>query len=177
MVRPVILANILVKKANKYLLVQEATDKIYGNINTHSKGKWTIPHGNVDEKEDVKTAAERELQEETGGKTTILRLGAIASGTLDGTIYLLSFIFYGEEFKETTENWKHEIKTVKWFTKEELRELEQNNEIRDNVPVLRIIDQIEKNDGVEFIEWEQPEHVKKVMEWLEKGNVVKRLQE
>ncbi|HUW21595.1 MAG TPA: hypothetical protein VMW41_02895 [Candidatus Bathyarchaeia archaeon] len=45
MIRPVILASCLVKKDNNYLLVQEATDKIVAGINTHSKGKWTTPHG------------------------------------------------------------------------------------------------------------------------------------
>ena len=63
---------------------------------------------------------------------------------------------------------------MKWFSKKEIKDLEQNNSIRDNVPVLRIINYVENNANVDFIEWEQPEYIKEIMKLLEKGNIEKR---
>jgi len=168
MIRPVILANCLVRKNAKYLLVQEATDKIYTGISTHSRGKWTIPHGEVDESETITESAKREFLEETGGQTKVKRLGAIAFATLDGTIHLLSFIFYGDTFRKSQKRWTHEIKKAKWFSKKEIRQLEKDGKIRDKVPISKIITAIEKNKTVQFIEWKQPNYIKEIFKRLNK---------
>lgn len=168
MIRPVILASCLVKKDNKYLLVQEATDKIIVGINTHSKGKWTTPHGEVDKGEKIRTAAERELLEEAGGKTNIEGLVAVATGVLDSTIYIISFVFYGKGFQELGERWTEEIKKVSWFTRKEIKDLEKKGLTRDNVPVSKFIDAVENESGVTFIEWEHPEHVREIFKRMDK---------
>jgi len=168
MIRPVILANCLVKKNNKYLLVQEATDKVYGSIKTPSKGKWTFPHGEVDEGEGIKDAAERELLEEAGGKTKIIRLGAIAQGLVDETVKLLSFVFYGEGFEKTSDRWKKEIKEIKWFTRGEIKDLEDRNLTRDQVPLSKIIEVVEDSSSVKFVDWLQPEYVKEIFANLDR---------
>lgn len=162
-----ILAACLVKKDNKYLLVQEATDKIRGGINTHSKDKWTFPHGEVDPGENIQAAAERELAEEAGGKTHILRLGTISQAFLNNSIFLLSFVFYGEDFTEIGGQWQQEIKSIKWFTKDEIIDLEKQSLNRDNVPFSQVISAVERNSGVDFIEWVQPDYVQKIFGKLE----------
>jgi ADP-ribose pyrophosphatase YjhB (NUDIX family) len=172
-IRPIILANYLVKKDGKYLLVQEATDKVWGNINTHSKGKWTFPHGEVDKGETIREAAERKLVEETGGRSNFVRLGAIAHGLIKNTVYFIGFVFYGEGFEEIGLRWEHEIKATKWFSRKEIIDLEKQGLVRDNVPLSRIIDAVEMNSGVDFIEWEQPDYVIDILNLLEKRNVEK----
>ncbi|HUW24627.1 MAG TPA: NUDIX hydrolase [Patescibacteria group bacterium] len=175
MIRPIILANCLVKDNGKYLLVQEATDKVYGHINTHSKGKWTFPHGEVNKEESVAEAAKRELVEETGGKTNIVRLGTVVQGTLNNTIYLLSFVFYGEGFERLGNRLEEEIKTVEWFTLEEILDLEKQGLARDNVPLSKIIQAVEENNGVKFIEWIWPDYVLDIFRLLEQGSTTKEL--
>jgi len=171
MIRPIILASCLVKKGNKYLLVQEATDKIIAGIDTHSKGKWTTPHGQADKGEEIQEAAERELLEEAGGKTKIKRLGVVATGTLEGSIYIISFVFYGEGFKRTGKRWRHEIKKTQWFTKKEIKVLEKKRLMRDNVPVAQFIKTIETGKKVEFIKWKHPEYVKEIFRIMDKTAV------
>jgi len=162
MIRPVILANCLVEKEGRYLLVQQAKDKKYGDINTHSKGKWSLPHGEVDEGETVVAAAERELLEETGGKTCLVKLGAVVQASVDDTVCLLSFIFCGNGLEMIRCRCESEISAIGWFSTSEILKLEAESLVRDAVPINRIIEAT-KQPLLSLIEWEQPDYTRAVL--------------
>ena len=89
-----VIAGGIVKKDNKYLLVQETKEIC--------KGKWNIPAGRVEDGESVIEAAKREVFEETGIKMDVERLGFIHENYFYGDsesnfgklIYEISFFFY-----------------------------------------------------------------------------------
>jgi 8-oxo-dGTP diphosphatase len=56
-------ASVVIRQNNKYLLIQEGQGK--------AKGLWNFPGGHVDPGETLRQAAEREAKEETGLKVKI----------------------------------------------------------------------------------------------------------
>lgn len=114
-----VIAGGIIKKDNKYLLVQE--------IQEICKGKWNIPAGVVDDNENVCEAAKREMFEETGCKVKITGIIEIINKVLEGRDIVL-FIFDTELIDENIIVDGKEISSVKWFTYEEI--LNMKNELR-----------------------------------------------
>lgn len=110
----------LIEEDGEYLLVQEGKE--------HVRGKWNVPAGSIEEKEEAKKAAVREAKEEAGVEVEIKGLTGVffdKSDYLDGTVVIIVF---NSSISETDFNLKpqrdEEILDAEFYTKEEIRELE-----------------------------------------------------
>jgi 8-oxo-dGTP pyrophosphatase MutT (NUDIX family) len=113
-------ANIL-EKNNKILLVQEAKRK--------AKGKWNFPAGRLVEKESLTDCLMRETKEETGLEIKPLYLVGIYQYHLTPGHNSIIFIFKSKIFggKLATSN---EILNIKWFSINEIKKLDKNDQLR-----------------------------------------------
>ena len=112
-----VVAGGIVKKDNKYLLVQETKEIC--------KGKWNIPAGRVEDGESVIEAAKREVFEETGCKVNITGVIEIKQREFNG-IDVFVFLFDTELIDENITVDGKEISSVKWFTYEEILNMKDN---------------------------------------------------
>jgi len=104
-------AGVLIKHNEKYLLVQEKKAKAYG--------LWNLPAGHVDEGEDIKAAAQREGEEETGLNLQVGEEVYTGNDTY-AEIHIFSAKVLGGELQ-----WdKEELLDVKWFTPQEIAKLQ-----------------------------------------------------
>jgi len=115
-------ANII-EKDNKILLMQETLEKV--------KGKWNFPAGRLDMNEDIITCAKREGEEETGFKLKPSYLVGIYQHhkTLEHNVIL--FVFRSEILggKLTI---PEEAMDVKWFSFDEIKELNKKGLLRSS---------------------------------------------
>lgn len=80
------------------------------------KDMWAIPGGFVDENEDLKTAAERELSEETGLKNIELhQLAAIGTPGRDPRGHMVSVCYWGICSKDCIATGADDAKEAQWF--------------------------------------------------------------
>ncbi|MCA9361372.1 NUDIX domain-containing protein [Candidatus Kaiserbacteria bacterium] len=105
---------VLIEKDGKFLLGQEATKIIYG--------LWNWQQGKVEDGEDLEAAAMREVKEETGFDIEIVKKLTIINNPFPGTkethVYLGKII--GGELAYSAE----EILNLKWFTREQIIEIQ-----------------------------------------------------
>lgn len=86
----------VIKKDNKYLLVQEAQEKC--------RGKWNIPTGHLDPNESVFDGAKREIYEETGCTAEIINIMGITIEEKSMTNFKqISYVFLGRVINKTNE--------------------------------------------------------------------------
>ena len=124
-----VVAGGIVKKDNKYLLVQETKEIC--------KGKWNIPAGRVEDGESVIEAAKREVFEETGCKVNITGVIEIKQREFNG-IDVFVFLFDTELIDENIIVDGNEISSVKWFTYEEI--LNMKDDLRSDGYFLNAIE-------------------------------------
>ncbi len=141
----VIIVGGVLKKDDKYLLVQEAKEKC--------RGKWNLPAGRLEPKETIVEGAKREVFEECGYEVELTGIIQIANRVLEDNEFV-SIIFntkiIGGELKYN----KDEILDVKWFSYDEIMNMhdelrtydlitnaitaDKNNEI-GNIGLVKII--------------------------------------
>jgi 8-oxo-dGTP pyrophosphatase MutT (NUDIX family) len=113
---------VLQDEQSRYLLVQEKRPDVYG--------LWNLPAGHTDEGESPQQAAVREAKEEVGFDVELIGDEPLVS-TFDKykKSQLNSFIarIIGGELMPQGE----ELLDARWFTIQEVEELNQNNKIRD----------------------------------------------
>ena len=78
----------IIEKDNKILLMQETLEKV--------RGKWNLPAGKLDMKENIITCAGREGEEETGFKLKLLFLVGIYQHHLNLENNVILFVFKSE---------------------------------------------------------------------------------
>lgn len=111
-------AVIFKEAGNDYhiLLIQRKNDPF--------KGQWALPGGFVDEHEDLKDAAIRELEEETGLKTTeIEQLGAFGKPHRDPRHHTVSVAYMGFTVDNDEVKGADDAQDAKWFSILRLPEL------------------------------------------------------
>lgn len=125
----------IVKKDNKYLLVQEAKEKC--------RGKWNIPAGHLNPHETVFEGAKREVFEECGYNVNLNGIALIGHNLISGMEFL-GIIFSTEIINGDIKFDKNEILDVKWFTYDEI--MQMKNELRVYDLITNAITAIEKNN-------------------------------
>ena len=123
MVKLHIVGSNIIEKDNKILLMQETLEKV--------KGKWNLPAGRLDMKEDIVTCAKREGEEETGFKLKPVYLVGIYQHHLTLEHNVILFVFKSEIIggKLTI---PEEAMDVKWFSFDEIKNLNEDGLLRSS---------------------------------------------
>ena len=117
--RAAVVAACLIKKGNKYLLVQEAQQKAYG--------LWNLPAGHVDKGEEIREAAIREAKEETGYTVHLIKEIAILHEEATNAVkHIFSADIIGGKILFKTD----EILAVKWLTFEDVKDINEDGMLR-----------------------------------------------
>jgi len=130
----IIIVGGVVKKDNKYLLVQEAQEKC--------RGKWNIPAGHLDPGETLMEGAKREVFEECGFNVDITGIAGIGNQVLDNDEFV-SVIFSTNIIDGEIKYNKDEILDVKWYSYEEI--MNMHNELRGYDWITDAISRVENN--------------------------------
>ena len=124
-----IVAQVCVKKDDKYLMVQENKDGI--------KGKWNMPAGKLEDGESIIDAAIRETKEEANIDVNITGLiGIQESITSFGQLIIL--YFSSEYVSGKIEYDEKEISMVKWMSEEEIMSLNKK-QIRGGETIEKVL--------------------------------------
>jgi len=124
----------VVKKDNKYLLVQEAQEKC--------RGKWNIPAGHLDPNETIFDGAKREIFEESGFNVDITGIASISNRVLPDDEFL-GIIFSTEIIDGEISINPNEILDIKWFTYDEI--LNMKDQLRSDDLLIEAISNVENN--------------------------------
>ena len=118
-----IVGSNIIEKDNKILLMQETLEKV--------RGKWNLPAGKLEMKEDIISCAKREGEEETGFKLEPLYLVGIYQHHLTLEANVVLFVFKSEIVggKLTV---PQEAMDVRWFSFDEIRELNEKGLLRSS---------------------------------------------
>ncbi len=138
--QPFVVGGCIIKKDNKFLLVQEAVV---------DKGSWNHPAGWIDLYEKIIDGAKREAEEETELKIKIIGLlgvySLIKKSKRTGNIHHpIKFIFAAEPITENFNFNPEEIMDARWFTIDEIKKLKEQGILRDHDIINEVQDYIDK---------------------------------
>jgi len=106
---------------------------------TTQKIEWELPAGGVEKGEDILSAAEREVMEETGFKTKALKLLYSYSPSNGMSNQNVHIIFGDVETGEQAEIDTDEVKEINWLSLSEVKKLIVNNEISDGISLMPLL--------------------------------------
>ena len=109
----------LLKKEDKYLLVQERQPKAYG--------LWNLPAGHVDKDEELEEATIREAKEETGLDVRITEELAIYH---ESTKKAVKHVYAAEIVDGDLIAPNDEIMDIQWLTFDQIKSLNENGKLR-----------------------------------------------
>lgn len=113
----------IIEKNNRILLMQETLKKV--------KGKWNLPAGKLQKREDIITCAKREGEEETGFKLKPLYLVGIYQHHLTLEHNVILFVFKSKIVGGKLKVPKEAI-DVRWFSFNEIRKLKKKGLLRSS---------------------------------------------
>lgn len=114
-----IFAGCVVKKDNKYLMVQEKIPKAYG--------LWNVPAGYVDKGETIEQAAVRETKEESGYDVQVgNEIGVYHEGVEKPVKHAFEAEITGGDLLTNPSD----VLAVKWFSFDEITKLNEDGKIR-----------------------------------------------
>lgn len=119
-----VIVGVVIKKDDKYLLVQEAK--------ASCRGKWNLPAGHLDPNETIFAGAKREAKEETGCEVELVNICQIGNRVLSNEVFV-SVIFSGNLIHENISFNQQEILDVRWFSYDEI--LVMKDQLR-NIPLI-----------------------------------------
>lgn len=127
----------VIKKDNKFLLVQEAKEECFG--------KWNLPAGRLDEGETIFEGAIREIKEETGLQVELKGILQIGNKKLKNADFV-SIIFHTSPLTDEIKFDYNEIMDAKWFTYDEIMNMKEN--LRSPELIINAIEKAYNNDYV-----------------------------
>ena len=120
----------LIKKDNKYLLIQEGKEVCYG--------LWNSPGGRLENGESIIEGAIREIKEECGLDVKVLGLLNVTHLVMDDNDRVI-FNFLTEPINDDIKIDNEEIINAKWFTYEEIISIKDNLRRADIlIPLLEL---------------------------------------
>lgn len=122
--------SVMLERAGKLLLVQEAAPEIYG--------KWNQPAGHLDPGETLLQCAVREAREESGYVVELTELQAVYNEAAADR-QRINFCFRARPCGEAGPVDPAEILSTRWFTKDELPQL-PDDQLRHQIAKQRIAD-------------------------------------
>ncbi len=126
-------AGVIIKQNDKYLLVQEGKGKAYK--------LWNFPAGHVDMGESIEEAAVREAFEEVGYKVELIKKISVHQKSVDEPVkHIFEAKIIGGELKAQ----KGEILDAKWFSSNEIKNME--DELRNGEWIIAVINIFERDD-------------------------------
>lgn len=125
----------VLKKDNKYLLVQEAQEKV--------RGKWNIPAGHLDPNETIFEGAKREIFEESGFNVELTGIASIVNRKVPDDTFI-GIIFSTEITGGEISINPAEILDIKWFTYDEI--INMKDKLRSDDLILNAINAVENNE-------------------------------
>lgn len=114
-----VVAACLIRKDEKYLLVQEKQPKVYG--------LWNLPAGHVDKGEELEAAAIREAKEETGLDVKLIKQIEIYH---EKAVKAVKHVYTAEAIGGELAPQEDEILAVKWLTFDEVKQLNDADKLR-----------------------------------------------
>ncbi len=123
MVKLHIVGSNIIEKDNKILLVRETLEKV--------RGKWNLPAGRLEMKEDIFTCAKREGEEETGFRLKPVYLVGIYQHHLTLEHNVILFVFKSEIIGGELSSPK-EVMDVNWFSFDEIQKLNEDGLLRSS---------------------------------------------
>lgn len=123
-----ILANGLIKKGDKFLLLKRNENEIDG------PGQWEFPGGLVEFGEDPQDGIIREVKEETGLNAEIVSIYKILSKEYekpDKKVHLIRIIYLLKTSDEKVKLNEREHEEYKWLKKEEIKNLKTSDYLKE----------------------------------------------
>lgn len=114
-----VVVGCLIKKEDKYLLVQENQES--------ARGLWNLPAGHVDKDESFEEAVIREVKEETGFDVKLIAHIALYHESASKSI---KHVYSAEITAGKLSAQEGEILSVAWLTYEEIQAIKQDSKIR-----------------------------------------------
>ncbi|MFB6100020.1 MAG: NUDIX hydrolase [Candidatus Nanohalobium sp.] len=116
-------AAIVENEDGEILMVQESKDHIHE--------KWDLPGGGWEDEESVIDCVKREVLEETGYRIDVTGfLGVYKGESMEDSTEVIVFMFTGKPAEQKTEELEEDILQKKWFTPEEIPELDLRKDNR-----------------------------------------------
>ena len=123
----------IIKKDNKYLLIQEKKEQAYG--------KWSSPSGRLEPNEDIFVGTKREIKEESGLDVELVGLINI-NNIVDEKNTIVIFNFNTEVIGGEIKIKEDEVLAVEWFTYEEINNMKDKLRRPDLLlPTLELLEQ------------------------------------
>lgn len=116
MIKAVLVANVLIEREGKILLIKAKTGS--------TKGLWNTPGGHLEENETFTEAAKREVKEETGLDVELGKVLCIGHRYMEKQ-KIITTVFKAKSIKGTLILQEDEIEQAKWFLLEEIKNIEK----------------------------------------------------
>ena len=112
----------VIQAAGGILWIKEDSEKKIAVVHRHKHNDWSLPKGKVDPGESWKKAALREVLEETGCVSKIIKFAGTISYLLDGKPKVVLFWHMKVKSKDSGKM-NGEVDEVRWLTVDEAAEL------------------------------------------------------
>lgn len=133
--RPYIaVAGVIKNNQQEVFLIREGG----GETKEPARG-WMLPIGKLERNESLKEACVREIKEETGMEVQIGDLLTVVEGNVDDEVAIIVLVFKIYKILNSGGKKADEIEDFGWINLDKVKELKNDNDIRDGFPLLEVL--------------------------------------